>query len=285
MLSLAIDIGMLTPILLQGKGNIVQHTQTRSIEYGRQTGRHMGFTLVEVVVVIGIIGLLLSLTFPALGSIRLAALNAKDISQIRQLGLAHRVYQQVHSDAFVDVGLPHGGYGDRARSFSETLQSYTSSEIMKSPLDTSAYWEAGLQEDGSNEPVRRRTSYGMNNYLSRNYSPLVALEGPSAATDRMTRIKQPDKVVCFLHMTDSGAYAVSDHPHVESWSFGPEPWRLASNQIAVSAAEGESNVYEMAQSNYGFLDGSVDTREFNRVYENAQFNAFDPNAGIPLSEF
>lgn len=90
MLSLIIDIEMLIPILLQGKGNIVQHTQTRSFEYGRQTGRHMGFTLVEVVVVIGIIGLLLSLTFPALGSIRLAALNAKDISQIRQLGLAHR---------------------------------------------------------------------------------------------------------------------------------------------------------------------------------------------------
>ena len=76
------------------------------------TRRSAGFTLVEVVVVVGIIGLLLSLTFPALGSIRLSALNAKDISQIRQLGLAHRMYQQVYSDAFVDVGLPHGGYGD-----------------------------------------------------------------------------------------------------------------------------------------------------------------------------
>ena len=260
-------------------------TRTSTRRGAPRNCRPAGFTLVEVIVVVGIIGLLLSLTFPALGSIKLAALNAKDISQIRQLGLAHRVYQQVHSDAFVDVGLPHGGYGDTARSFSETLQSYTSAEIMRSPLDRSSYWEAGLLEDGSEAPVRRRTSYGMNNYLSRNYSPMVAIEGPAAATDRMTRIKQPDKVVCFLHMTETGSYAVSDHPHVESWSFGSQPWKLASNQIAVSAAEGEVKIQEMAKSNYGFLDGSVDTREFNRVYENAQFNAFDPNAGIPLSEF
>ncbi len=242
-----------------------------------------GFTLVEVVVVVGIIGLLLSLTFPALRSIRLSALNTEDLSQIRQMGLAHRVYQQVHSDAFVDVGLPHGGYGDRARSFTETLESYSGEAIMRSPLDTSAYWEAGLQEDGAEEPVVRRTSYGMNNYLSRNYSPKVALEGPGAAADRMTRIPQPDKVICFLHMTHFGAYAVSDHPHVESWSFGPEPWRLASNQVAISASEGETNINDLAESNYGFLDGSTDTRTFREVYESAQTNLFDPEADIPLS--
>ena len=229
-----------------------------------------------------VIGLLLSLTFPALSSIRLSALNAKDISQIRQLGLAHRVYQQIHADSFVDVGLPHGGYGDRDRSFAETLESYTGKTIMKSPLDRSSYWEAGLQEEGAPEPVLRRTSYGMNNYLSRNYSPAVALDGPGAAADRMTKIKQPDKTVCFLHMTPFGAYAVSDHPHVESWSFGPEPWRLASDQVAISASEGERNINSLAESNYGFLDGSTDTRPFTRVYENAQFNLFDPDANIPL---
>ena len=241
-----------------------------------------GFTLVEVVVVVGIIGLLLSLTFPALSSIRLSALNTKDLSQIRQMGLAHRVYQQVHSDAFVDVGLPHGGYGDRARSFTETLESYSGEAIMRSPLDTSPYWDAGLQADDAGEPIVRRTSYGMNNYLSRNYSPKVALEGPGAATDRMTRIIQPDKVVCFLHMTQFGDYAVSDHPHVESWSFGPEPWRLASNQVAISASEGDTNISDFAESNYGFLDGSTDTRTFSEVYQSAQANLFDPEAETPL---
>ena len=127
-------------------------TRTSTRRGAPRNCRPAGFTLVEVIVVVGIIGLLLSLTFPALGSIKLAALNAKDISQIRQLGLAHRVYQQVHSDAFVDVGLPHGGYGDTARSFSETLQSYTSAEIMRSPLDRSSYWEARLGDCSTKRP-------------------------------------------------------------------------------------------------------------------------------------
>ena len=35
----------------------------------------------------------------------------------------------------------------------------------------------------------------MNNYLSRNYSPMVAIEGPGAAADRMSQIQQPDQVV------------------------------------------------------------------------------------------
>ena len=243
-----------------------------------------GFTIVELIVVIGIIGLLLSLVFPAVRTLRLAGWNAEDRSQIRQLGLGHLSYQQIHSDRFVDVGLPHGGYGDEARSFVEELEPYIGTDIMRSPLDHSPYWDGGYQATENAEPVRRRTSYGMNNYLSRNYSPMVALEGPGAATDRMTRISQPDKVVCFLHMTQFGAYAVSDHPHIESWSFGPEPWRLASNQMAISASEGEININDLAKSNYGLLDGSTDTKTFREVYENVQFNSFDPSAGIPLSQ-
>jgi prepilin-type N-terminal cleavage/methylation domain-containing protein len=242
-----------------------------------------GFTLIEVVVVIGIVGILLSLTIPALRTLRLSALNTKDISQIRQMGLAHLAYQQVHNDWFVDVGLPHGGYGDSDRSFAESLESYIGTTIMQSPLDTSSYWEAGFMDEADSDPILRRTSYGMNNYLSRNYSPAVALYGPGAAADRNTKIRRPDQVVCFLHMTPSGAYAVSDHPHVESWSFGPEPWRLANNQMAISAAEGVENVNEFAESNYGFVDGSTGTRAFKDVYQDTQYNLFDPDARVPLA--
>ena len=241
-----------------------------------------GFTIVELMVVIGVIGILLSLTFPALRTLRLSALNTSDLSQIRQLGLAHRAYQQVHNDWFVDVGLPHGGYGEEARSFVEVLEPYIGTEIMQSPLDESPYWEGGLAQEEETTPALRRTSYGMNNYLSRNYSPAVAMIGPGAAADRNTKIPFPDKTICFLHMTPNGAYAVSDHPHVESWSFGSEPWKLANSQIAISAAEGTNHVSELAESNYGFVDGSTGTRPFKHVYETSQRNAFDPEARLPL---
>lgn len=242
-----------------------------------------GMTVVELTVVIGIIGTLLALTFPAVRTLRLASYNAEDLSQLRQLGLGHLAYQQVNNERFVDVGLPHGGYGDSARSFVEVLQPYIGTEIMQSPLDRSPLWEGGATPEGGGDPVLRRTSYGMNNYLSRNYSPMVAIEGPGAAADRMSQIQQPDQVVCFLHMAQTGDYAVSDHPHVENWSFGPEPWKLADRQVSIWAAEGSPVISELAESNYGFVDGSTGTRSFEQVYESPQRNRFDPDADRPLA--
>ena len=255
--------------------------QTQNAPLMRQCRGRSAFTIIELIVVIGIITVLLGLAFPAIGMMRLVAFNTEDLSQIRQLGLGHIAYQNVYSERFVDVGLPHGGYGDEARSFVQTLEPFLGSPILKSPLDRSPFWETGMQNGEGSEPVRRRTSYGMNNYLSRNYSPEVALYGPGAAADRLTKVQQPDKVVSFLHMAPTGSFAVSDHPHVENWSFGQEPWRLANDQVAIWAAEGKPSVSEFAESNYGFVDGSTSSRSFDEVYKDSQYNLFDPKAQLP----
>jgi len=255
----------------------------KPLSQGHRRGSQRGFTVVELLVVIGIIATLMALMFPAIRTVRLAGWNAEDLSQIRQLGVAHLSFQQMNSDRFVDVGLPHGGYGNAARSFVERLEPYLGTEVMKSPLDQSPYWEVDYSGESGADPVRRRTSYGMNNYLSRNYSPRVALEGPGAAADRFSRVRSPDQVVSFLHMAQTGDFAVSDHPHVENWSFGPEPWRLARSQVSISAAEGRETEGELSISNYGFVDGSTSTRRFEEVYESLQRNRFDPDADRPLS--
>lgn len=247
-----------------------------------------GFTLIEILVVLGVIVLLMGIAIPTLRSARMASLNTLDLSQLRQLGVAHLAYQATNTDHFVDVGLPHGGYGDEATSFAEVLGRYTDDIVMKSPLDASPHWPSdvggegrGVEEDGTG--ALRRTSYGMNNYLSRNYSPMVALYGPGHAADRATKVRRPERIVCFLHMTPQGDFAVSDHPHVESWDAGDEPWRLASRQVAISAAEGEEVVDALATSNYGMLDGSTATAAFSDLYEDAERNAFDPTVALPGS--
>ncbi len=247
-----------------------------------------GFTLVEILVVLGVIIVLMGIAIPTLRSARLVSLNTLDRSQLRQLGVAHLAYQATNTDYFVDVGLPHGGYGNEAASFAEVLGRYTDDVIMKSPLDDSPHWPSevggegrGVAEDGTG-PLRR-TSYGMNNYLSRNYSPMVALYGPGHAADRVAKVRRPEQIVCFLHMTGEGDFAVSDHPHIESWDAGDEPWRLASRQVAISAAEGDEVVDALATSNYGMLDGSTTTAYFSDLYESAQRNAFDPTVPLPDS--
>ncbi len=245
-----------------------------------------GFTIVEILAVIGVIVVLMGIAIPAIQTARLASLNTKDLSQLRQLGIAHLAYQAVNGDRFVDVGLPHGGYGDEARSFTEVLAKYSDDVMFQSPLDDSPHWPSDLGgeergvEPGTVGPLRR-TSYGMNNYLSRNYSPNVAIYGPGHAADGLMKIRRPERIVCFIHMARTGSFAVSDHPHVESWAAGNEPWRLASDQMSISAAEGRELVDSLASSNYGFVDGSTGSRYFIDLYKTRQKNAFDPDASLP----
>ena len=248
--------------------------------------RRMGFTVVELLAVIGVIVVLMGIAIPTLRTVRLASLNTHDLSQIRQLGIAHLAYQATNADHFVDVGLPHGGYGNEAQSFAAVLSRYMDDIVLKSPLDSSPHWPSDLGgqgqgvEEGGTGPLRR-TSYGMNNYLSRNYSPAVALYGPGHGADRLMKVKRPDTTVCFLHMSETGSFAVSDHPHVESWGAGNEPWRLANSQISIWAAEGSPMVDGLATSNYGFVDGSTGTRHFEDLYESRDRNVFDPDAIPP----
>ena len=244
---------------------------------------HPGFTLVEILAVIAVIAVLLAILVPSVRTARLASLNTKDLSQLRQLGVAHVAYQMFNDDFFVDVGLPHGGYGNEANSFAEVLKPYSNDILLKSPLDDSPHWPHDLGGDGRGVEADgggplRRTSYGMNNYLSRNYSPAAAIEGPGFAADRMTKIRRPERYVSFLHMARRGSFAVSDHPHVESWSAIPAPWIPASTQVTIWAADGSEVVDSLATSNYGFLDGSVAARYFEDVYDSVEENAFDPEA-------
>ncbi|MDB5290726.1 MAG: epsG 2 [Phycisphaerales bacterium] len=77
-----------------------------SLRLARRTSRGWGFTLVELLVVIGIIALLISILLPVLSRAREQAKRVQCLSNMRQLGMAVLMYANEHHDL-----MPAGAEG------------------------------------------------------------------------------------------------------------------------------------------------------------------------------
>lgn len=69
---------------------------TERTQGARTRWRANGFSLVELLVVIGIVGILVSLLLPAIGAAREASRRASCASNMRQIGLAAQLYLDTH---------------------------------------------------------------------------------------------------------------------------------------------------------------------------------------------
>lgn len=115
------------------------------------------FTLIELLVVIGIISILVGLSFPAIGMVQRYSHIAGDLSNLRGLSIAHAAYMNVFKDHFVDAGLPHGGIGNVKNSFVQTLRPYYGGVMsVKSPLDNSHTGHKMLENLGLQLEVAHR---------------------------------------------------------------------------------------------------------------------------------
>ena len=187
--------------------------------------RSSGFTLVELLTVIAIIAILAGILIPVSSQVRIRAMEAKCIAQMRQLGNAMSIYVMEHNDRF--PGEPkNNGYADTSRRWWYQLAQYVTpalvadepkdsvqtASVQRAVADTGLFKCPTIMEEVQDLSV----TYGIYLYNYRLKDP----DGGAGAL--MTQIRKPTLLpVLVTAGPDTGTqFMWGNAPHPEATRYG-----------------------------------------------------------------
>lgn len=213
-----------------------------------------GFTLVELLVVIGIIALLISILLPSLNSAREAARTIACAANLRQIGVAHAMYQGDNKGRNLSLEMVSSTVSPNDRTnlyWYRTLRNYNylkTDKVFLCPSEPLAKFE-----DDS-------ISYGINSrFVGRNQNT-ADNESPATNVARLSRMRNANNVVVFGESVPDDYAAImrlrNNAARVDPWGMKLVPGDQAKITIQDTWP---ISIRHRKASNVVFLDGRVET--------------------------
>ncbi len=206
-----------------------------------------GFSLVELLVVMGIIALLIGILMPVLGKARQAARTVQCLSNLRQMTIAAEMYAQSNNGYY-----PPAQWNDMPGVKQEWDFARVNGLIVPGLLwggkTTLAIQQCPSYDGRSNSPGDPYTGYNYNtSFIGRGYR-----EGSPA---KLSQVRKASETIIF----GDGQWKLGANKYMRSPRPSPteDPW--AWREFSAAKASGTQGFRHMGSTNVGFCDGHAES--------------------------
>ncbi len=206
--------------------------------------RRRGFTMVELLVVVAILGTLVALLLPAIQAARKSAQRTQCLNNLHQIGIGMALFTNI------DGHFPWTYHAGTTESWIVTMGPYleNTDQVRLCPEDP-----MGMKRVTANVAGIRGTSYVINEYVA-----YATPDGYSCLN--VNFVKSARKLPILFEGADAGRTVEDDHVHTSTWY---APSDIAQGTVVNTMIAEINPTQHVTCANYLYADGHAETVSYD----------------------